>query len=79
MQAAVEFAAFLELSDDNILDPDAAVRQQEHLSWIFRNLSKDDIQRFRNFIHDLAVSEEAAEGQTKRVKFLSRLAEYLFD
>jgi hypothetical protein len=38
MRAVVEAAAFLELSDEDVLDPDAAVAQLESMAALLREL-----------------------------------------
>ena len=77
MQAVVECAAFLELSGDDVVNPDAAVRQLEGLASTLRELTPPDRIAFTEFVEDLARSELENHGSTRRVQFLQTLPENL--
>lgn len=78
MRAVAESVAFLALSDDAVLNPDAAVSQLENLASILKELNDSDQWRFQKYIHEIATREEVVSGRTPRVEFLSKLADNLF-
>jgi hypothetical protein len=49
MRAVVESAAFLELSPDEVVDPDSAVKQLESIEYLLGQLSDSDKQQLVAF------------------------------
>jgi hypothetical protein len=77
MQCTVEFAIFLGMSDDRIIQPDAAVAELESLAAILQRLNQNDRDHFRTFVEQLAANEKAISGITARAEFLQSLTENL--
>jgi hypothetical protein len=77
MRAVVESFVFLGMSNEEIIQPDAAVSQLEYLASILRSLAIDEQRRVSHFVRALAESEEREGGLTPRVKFLQELSENL--
>jgi hypothetical protein len=76
MSAIVELAAFLALSGDDIVNPDAAVSQLEQLSAKLRELSAPDREAFISFVQELAEAERK-RGDSSRAEFLAVVPENL--
>jgi len=78
MKLAVDACAFLELSGDDVVDPDAAVAQLEGIAFTLKaELSAEECREFSSYVADLARRERAAGSDEERVTFLERLPEYL--
>lgn len=75
MKALVEVMAFLELSDDDIVDPDAAIRMMEEIVAELQRLTRAERQSFIDFVGRMAADEAAANGRTPRLQFLERVPE----
>ncbi|WP_220203562.1 hypothetical protein [Reticulibacter mediterranei] len=75
MQAIVELAVFVGISDDEIVDPDAAVEQLEQLSMILKGLTPGERSTFITFIQGMAHAEADDPRAKERVEFLHSLAE----
>jgi hypothetical protein len=75
LQALMDCAFFLELSDDDVVDPDAAVQQLEQIQ--AHLLSVDASQRvtLRRELEALAVEQSSAERRAVVETFLDSLAE----
>jgi hypothetical protein len=54
MRAVVEACAFLELSSDDVVDPDVAVKQLESLAHLLSQLSDKEKREFVLFTRDEA-------------------------
>jgi hypothetical protein len=77
MRSIVEHAAFLALSGDDIVNPDAAVAQLEQLAEGLKELSSEDRLQFVRFIQALSEQERKAEKSRERIAFLETLPENL--
>ena len=77
MRAAVEYAVFLGTSDDQTVQPDAAVAQLEHLAAILQRLNDRELDQFRLFVQRIAEDEESESGHTPRAEFLSSMLDNL--
>jgi len=77
MKSIIQCAAFLELSGDDIVNPDAAVRELETLSHELQMLSLTERQAFIDFTsHD--AEDEVRRGQPqRRTEFIKSLPETL--
>jgi hypothetical protein len=64
MRAIIQHAAFLELSGDDVVDPDAAVRELEGLAATLKRLSSSERNAFAEFTNRYADSEQK-KGQTE--------------
>jgi hypothetical protein len=62
--------AFLELSGDDVVDPDAAVREVEAIVHRLRGLSDDEREQFISFVEDVLATEARASGDEQRAQFL---------
>ncbi len=75
MQSLVEFAVFVGVSNDKIVDPDAAIEQLEQLSIILKGLTPTERTAFVTFIQNMATTESNDSHAKERVEFLHSLAE----
>jgi hypothetical protein len=73
MRIVVDCAAFLELSDDSAVDPDAAVFQLEQIAAALCELTADERAKFTTFAKDHAQRLETLEGKTERSELIGRL------
>lgn len=71
--ALLDLLAFLELSGDDVVHPDAAVAQMESTAHQLASLSLEDQVRLRKLVADLAATEVPPE----RAAFFSSLPEAL--
>ncbi len=71
--AVIEYALFLELCGDDLLNPDVAVRQMEDLAAILRQLDEETRKSFCSFTAKLADVEMAKQGNSARVQFMRAL------
>lgn len=63
--------AFLELSDDDIVDPDSAITRMELVASLLGNLPAPAKDLFKKMVADLAKKESKAKGKSKEfVEFL---------
>jgi hypothetical protein len=60
MRLVAESLAFLELTDDELIDPDIAVKQLESITDSLQKLSNDDRETFLKFVDDVMVQEARA-------------------
>jgi len=77
MRAVVEAVVFAGLSNDDVIQQDAAVAQLEQLASILKELSAEDRATFVRYVQTMAASEERDFGRTARVEFLSSIPESL--
>jgi hypothetical protein len=77
MSLVVEYCAFLELSDDEVVQPDAAIRCLEMIAHHLQLLGDDDRHTFVRHVRELARKESMAGGSAERVEFLATLPEHL--
>ena len=76
MNIIVEMCVFLELCDDDVVNPDVAIKQLEQISWMLKKLSRDDLDRFVRHVGELAArAREEKDGERER--FLKALPEDL--
>ena len=68
-----QMAIFLELSDDSVIDPDAAVKQLEEMAFTLQKLSGPEQTEFVRILEELA-AENSFEDQRD---YLRRLPEAL--
>jgi hypothetical protein len=77
MRAVVEAVVFAGLSDDNVIQQDAAVAQLEQLGSILRDLLPQDRAAFVKYVRAMATAEERDYGRSPRVQFLFSIPENL--
>ena len=77
MKAIVDLAVFCGVSEDNIVDPDAAVAQLEQLMFTLKQLTSDQIDEFIQYVQHLIVEESTASTNSDRQAFLLSFAENL--
>ncbi|HYE73632.1 MAG TPA: hypothetical protein VEF04_09875 [Blastocatellia bacterium] len=75
MELIIYQAVFLELSGDDIVDPDAAIEQLEYISWSLQQLSEADRLTFIQFVNEEALKAEAAGSNEELVDFLKTFPE----
>jgi hypothetical protein len=69
MRAVLDAAAFLELADDETVDPDAAVEQMEQMAATLAGLSPEDRAELLGFAAESA-EEARRAGDEERAEFL---------
>jgi len=74
MEAIVYLAAFLELSDDDTVDPDSAVKQLENMSVILQRLSADERHEFIAFLNEFAAEQEKNWASKDFLEFIRSFA-----
>jgi hypothetical protein len=75
MRLTLDACAFLELSGDDVIDPDAAVAQMEAIANRLHELSEEERQEFSSYIDDLASRERAAGRDEEWITFLETFME----
>ena len=73
MVIAIETLAFLELSDDDTINPDAAVEQMEQIVSILNHLTANEKTEFINFVQKFADSAKTSGAPEKRIQFFRSL------
>lgn len=76
MQIVVDAITFLALSDDALVDQDAATEQLEHMGAELRRLGTEEGARFLAFVAERARSAERT-GDVDRAEFLRALPDQL--
>lgn len=74
VQALVEAIAFLELSDDDVVDPDAAVTELERIADILKSLGTPERKMLLDYVAQLAAGQEFRPGCSTRTEFFSNFA-----
>lgn len=69
--AILDLAAFLELSGDDVLDPDAAVNAMESLAFALKSATPEEIAAIHSSIREQLASSPSPE----RAKFLRSFVE----
>ena len=77
MRLVAESLAFLELTDDDLIDPDVAVKQLESITDSLQKLSKDERETFLRFVDDVMVPEARAAYNEEAVELFGRMGEDL--
>ena len=77
MKSIVDFAAFLSLSGEDVVQPDAAVEQLEQLASTLKEMTHEDQQIFVHYINELARLEGQAGKDKRLTSFLETLPENL--
>jgi len=78
MKLVVDSCAFLELSGDDVVSPDAAVAQLEAIAFTLKEeLTAEERREFVNYIEELATQERAGGRDEARTTFLAQLPEAL--
>ena len=72
-RVAVEYAAFLALSDDSVLDPDVAIAQLERLASLLQAMSEEDRAQFLVHVAEIRQEESKDAANADRVQFLSSI------
>jgi hypothetical protein len=75
MTVVVETLAFLELSGDDVLNPDAALSQLEGAAATLDLLSPAEKAELVKFIRDYADEEEREKGPRERIDFFRAIPE----
>ena len=68
--AIIDLAAFLELSGDDIVDPDAAVNAMESLAFALKSATPEEVGAIRS-----AIRERLGSSSPERAEFLRSFAE----
>lgn len=75
MEIVVNTVLFLELSDEETVELDAAVKQLELISALLQSLSTNEKVAFLNYVEQLACQEEQAGGRAEVIAFLRSMDE----
>jgi len=79
-RAVVQAFAFLDLSDDDAIDPDAAVKAMEDLTSYLRNCTPEERQALKNAAAWHLKAENSSKNPRKIViKFYKTFTKDLFD
>ncbi|TWT36936.1 hypothetical protein KOR34_18810 [Posidoniimonas corsicana] len=71
--ALIETCVFFATSEEDLVDPDTAVEQLEHIAAHLKNLDDLSKERFLAVAEELAVQAELTQGNSQRVKCLRAL------
>lgn len=77
-RALINQAAFVELSPDSVIDPDAAVDAQEQLAFDLEELTIEEIRALRSVLAEMiseAAEENKTPGEITRLEFLKHFLE----
>lgn len=77
MRLVAENLAFLELTDEELIDPDIAVRQLESITDSLQKLSKDERLTFLRFVDDMMIPEARAAHNQEAAELYGRIGEDL--
>ncbi len=77
MRSIVDLAAFLSLSCEDIVQPDAAVEQLERLASTLGEMTAEDRHVFAHYVNGLAHQEAHAGNDKSLASFLKTLPENL--
>jgi hypothetical protein len=72
VRIVIDLIAFLALSDDDIVNPDSAIEQLEHVAATLKELSAADRQEFLSLLMAHARDAELS-GDHERFEFLTNL------
>lgn len=70
MKAIIDLAAFLELSDDDTVDPDAAVQQLEELVAALSQLTIPEREELVAYVDELIQDQQEQAGSKEYIDFL---------
>ena len=77
MRLVAESIAFLELTDDELIDPDVAVKQLESITDSLQKLSREDREAFLKFVDDVMVPDATAAYNDEAAELYGRMREDL--
>jgi hypothetical protein len=77
MRLAAESVAFLELTDDELIDPDIAVKQLESITDSLQKLSNDERETFLKFVEEVMAPEARAAYNEEAAELYGRMREDL--
>lgn len=77
MEAFAEFVLFFDLSDDEVVDPDAATQQLEQAGSYLAQLAPGDRVAFAQYVNSMILAEQNGRNRTERVRGLLSLVENL--
>ena len=74
-KALIQTAAFLELSGDDAVNPDDAVRALEHIAHTLQSASPDELTAVRDALQELAAEERAGFARPDVLRFYEQFFE----
>ena len=74
-KALIQTAAFLELSGDDAVNPDDAVRALEDIAHTLQSASPDELAAVRDALQELATEERAGFARADVLKFYEQFFE----
>jgi hypothetical protein len=74
-KALIDAAAFLELSGDDVIHPDAAVRALESIGATLQSASPSELSAVRAALSDLIAAERAGLARADRLQFYEQFFE----
>lgn len=75
--ALVEALIFLELSDDEMVDPDSAVRTMEMIADLLHKMTPDEREAFIRQLGTIADAQPATEFGAQRSEYIRAIPGYL--
>jgi hypothetical protein len=63
VQVIAQVAVFLEFADESVLDPDAAVKQQEDMAFRLQQLGPEDRREFARLLFEVADEWPNTDGR----------------
>jgi hypothetical protein len=76
VRALVESLVFLELSEDDNVNQDAAVRIMGSIGFHLQKLNRDERSAFADIVIEIAEEEPATEAGRERREYITRIPEY---
>jgi hypothetical protein len=76
MTIVLESAAFFELAEDELIDPDSAIEQMEGMISVLDDLTPSEKTELNRFAIEYADTEESKGGPAERVTFFRSFAEH---
>jgi hypothetical protein len=77
MQALVDCIVFLELSNDEVVDPDSALQVLENIAYLLQRLNAPDRDAFLRFVEEMANDAARIDPSSEVVARLRSMPEYL--
>jgi len=74
-KALIEAAAFLELSSDDTVNPDDAVRALEDIAATLQSASRDEVAAIRAAVQELIAEERASFARADALRFYEHFLE----
>jgi hypothetical protein len=74
-KALINAAAFLELSSDDVVNPDGAVKALESIAYTLHSASPEEISVIREALHEMTEVERAGAARADVLEFYEQFLE----